>query len=460
MGDTTRPATGRETVEERLQRGKSRRGAVPRSGHAVWSPAPNRADPVALLEGQNKDRLPWLAPVRRGRMMVSPFTFYRGAARIMAADLAHTPVSGLTVQVCGDAHLSNFGSYASPERTLVFDVNDFDETLPGPWEWDVKRLAASFMIAAQQLELDEEDCRAATAGSVESYRRAMADFAGMDTLDLWYAHLPVGRIAERAGGKRAKRITKFQRKAESKDSLQALSKLGEKVDGAYRIRSDPPVLVPLRDVPDAADADTLDRGVRESFERYRSTVGDDQKRLLDRLHPVDIALKVVGVGSVGTRCLILLLHGRDRDDAVFLQIKEATTSVLEEHLPAGRYKNHGRRVVEGQRLMQAVSDIFLGWSRDLSGHHYYWRQLKDWKGSVGIDDVDLSRYAVICGRALARCHARSGDPVAISGYLGKGNNFDRAVTTFAEGYAAQNRADHAAYVTAVRDGRLEADEDH
>lgn len=458
MGTAT-SGVDRETVAQRRQRGRALRKEVPRSSHGEWVPAPDRPDPVALVEGQNADRLDWLVPVRRGRMSVSAFTFYRAAARIMATDLATTPVTGLTVQTCGDAHLSNFGAYASPERRLVFDVNDFDETLPGPWEWDLKRMAASFVIAGRDRGFDAKDSRAAAERAVSSYRDAMAQFADMNTLDLWYAHLEVERIESAVTGKGARRIDKFTRKAKSKDSLRELSKLTETVDGVPRIMSDPPVLVPLREMTGVHHPDALRQTAVEAFASYRTSLANDRRRLLDRFEVVDMALKVVGVGSVGTRCLILLLTGRDADDPLFLQIKEASASVLEEHLPASTYKNSGARVVWGQRLMQSSSDIFLGWSKPSpDGRYYYWRQLKDWKGSVDLDGVKpngLTRYASVCGWTLARTHARSGDPVAIAGYLGSGDAIVRGVGDFAEAYADQNDADYAAFQRAIDEDGLE-----
>lgn len=449
------------TADLREQQGRSLRKQVPRSSHGEWDPGPDRPDPVALLEGQNEDRLQPLVPVRRGRMSASAFTFYRGAARIMASDLATTPATGLTVQACGDAHLSNFGAYASPARTLVFDVNDFDETLPGPWEWDLKRLATSFVIAGRNRRFDAADSREATRRSVDAYRTAMARFAGMRTLDVWYAHMSVGRVGEAVSGKAAKRIGRFQRKAKSKDSLQALSKLAEKVDGQYRIKSDPPVLVPLRDLAGNMAPDDLAAIVKGSFESYRTSLAENRRRLLERFRPVDVGLKVVGVGSVGTRCLIALMMGRDDDDPLFLQIKEATDAVLEEHLPPSVHQDHGERVVRGQRLMQAQSDIFLGWGKNEGDpHDYYWRQLKDWKGSVDIDSAsptELSRYGDVCGWTLAHAHARSGDPIAIAAYLGKGQGIVDAMADFAEAYADQNERDYTLFKAAIDDGQLEAD---
>jgi uncharacterized protein (DUF2252 family) len=460
-----------QSPAQRREQGRALRKSVPRSSHAGWVPGADRADPVALLEGQNEGRVPWLVPIRRGRMMVSPFTFYRGAARIMAHDLATTPSSGLNVQVCGDGHLSNFGVYGSPERQLVFDINDFDETLPGPWEWDVKRLAASFVIAGRHRGFGEEDNRTIAARSVTSYRETMLELAEKPTLDVWYAHLSTERLAtlvEESGRKRtAKRIGRIAEKARRKDGLQAFRKLAEKSGGSYRIRSDHPVLVPIRDVERYygfeyfQDADEFTAELHRSFEDYRSTLRPDRQLLLGRFRPVDIALKVVGVGSVGTRCFILLLEGKDEEDPLFLQVKQATPSVLEEHLPASRWRNSGRRVVEGQRLMQSASDVFLGWSRGVQGHEYYWRQLRDWKGSADVETAgrnNLADYATICGWTLARSHARSGDPIAIAAYLGSGSVFDVAITEFANQYADQNEGDYKEFVDAIRSGRLEADE--
>jgi uncharacterized protein (DUF2252 family) len=450
-----------QSVAERVEIGRSARGATPRSSHGGWKPAADRPDPVALLEEQNKTRLPWLVPLRHARMRVSPFTFYRGTSKIMAADLAPTPVSGLEVQVGGDAHLSNFGAYASPERKLVFDANDFDETLRGPWEWDLKRLATSFLIAGQDLGFSRKDCRKAAAHSVCSYREAMAQFSAMAFLDLWYDHVDVDDLRSASGMDSAeleRRVTRFQRRAESKTSLQALQKLTVEVDGRRQIRSDPPVLVPLRDLPAGYDPEALERVARQALEAYKTTLPDDRHWLLDRYSLVDIGLKVVGVGSVGTRCLIVLLEGRDGGDPLFLQAKEAGRSVLEDHLGSSPFNNHGRRVVEGQRMIQAQSDIFLGWTQGKGGFHFYLRQLRDWKGSVEVESAtpnQLRFYARLCGYTMARGHARSGDPVAIRSYLGRSDSMDRAITSFAEGYAEQNRQDYEQFVQAIEDDRLE-----
>jgi uncharacterized protein (DUF2252 family) len=485
------------SVEDRRAMGTDSRDRAPLSSHSGWRPAEDRPDPVALLDEQNKTREPDLVPVRHGRMMVSPFTFYRGAARIMAADLKDTPVAGLDAQLCGDAHLSNFGVFASPERRLMFDLNDFDETLPGPFEYDVKRMAASFTIGARNNGFSPADVRAVTAASVQAYREAMADFAGMATMEVWYAHLDEDRLMglirgavaetkkEAKGGKSAKkggkreeklarlaqrRAEKGAEKAHTRDSLQALSKLGEMVEGRYRIVSQPPIVVPARDFATTYRRDLEGRyrmsaeevmpAISDQFRAYRATLQPDRRHLLEHFEIVDLARKVVGVGSVGTRGFIVLLQGRDEKDPLFLQIKEATASVLEGYLPRSRYRNHGERVVQGQRLMQAASDIYLGWTKGVDvKRHYYWRQLRDMKGSALVElmtPLGMGFYAGICGWTLARAHARSGDPVAIAAYLGAGDAFDKSVTDFCLRYADQNERDYQDFVTAVRSGRLEA----
>lgn len=494
VGSVTRTRSAHPTIDDRRARGADARELTPASAHAGWRPAADRADPVALLEEQNLTREPDLVPVRHGRMMVSPFTFYRGAAKIMAADLDGTPTSGLVVQLCGDAHLSNFGVFASPERRLLFDLNDFDETLPGPFEYDVKRMAASFTIAARNNAFSKPDTRAATLASVTAYREAMAEFAGMRTMDVWYAHLDEhevmrgiratvedvekdakGKKRERRGakdkadkkqGKAARRAEKIAEKAREKahtrDSLQALSKLGEQVDGRYRIVSQPPIVVPERDLGATygMSADEVGQAVRDQLRAYRKTLQDDRRQLLERFEIVDTARKVVGVGSVGTRAFIALLEGRDARDPLFLQVKEATTSVLEDHLPKSRYRQPGERVVQGQRMMQAASDIFLGWTKGFDeNRYYYWRQLRDMKGSAVVETMEpfgLTYYARICGWTLARAHARSGDPVAISTYLGDDDAFDQAITDFSARYAVRNEQDYAEFVDAVRAGRVPA----
>jgi uncharacterized protein (DUF2252 family) len=393
--------------------------------------------------------------------MISPFAFYRGAARIMAADLSTTPVTGLTTQLCGDAHLANFGLFASPERKLVFDLNDFDETLEGPWEWDVKRLAASITIAARHNELDRKQCRQATRRMAQKYREAMNDFAEMRTTDIWNAITDENQYVALAEGiGLEKRARKTVSKAKTKHSLQALDRLTEEVGGKYRIKSEPPLLVPLRELVQKLGRVDHEKLIRETYAGYLKSVSPNCQLLLKKFRPVDFALKVVGVGSVGARCWILLLEGRDRNDPLFLQMKEARESVLAEHLHPSRYQSHGRRVVEGQRLMQTVNDIFLGWTHNPeTGHDFYWRQLRDWKGSVDVEDLDttvLSGYARLCAWTLARAHARAGDPVAIAGYLGSSDTFDQALTEFAERYADQNERDYDAFKEEIRSGRLEA----
>jgi uncharacterized protein (DUF2252 family) len=468
------------SVDERRAQGKEARDRTPPSSHTGWAPATDRPDPVGLLEEQNLTRELDLVPVRHGRMLASAFTFYRGGAKIMAADLAGTPTAGLQVQLCGDAHLSNFGAFASPERRLLFDLNDFDETLPGPFEYDVKRLAASFTIAARNNGFSKADTTAATRASVAAYREAMASFAAMGTLNIWYAHLAEDELlkavqsaaaeaskASKKAGKAAKRAQKTAQrtaaKARTRDSLQALSKLGERVDGQYRIVSQPPIIVPARELEATygISAETLQGVIHKQYRAYRATLRDDQRRLLERFQLVDMARKVVGVGSVGTRAYIVLLQGRDEHDPLFLQVKEATASVLEGHLSKSRYKQHGERVVRGQRMMQAASDIFLGWTRGQVevGRNYYWRQLRDMKGSAEVESmgpVALGFYARTCGWTLARAHARSGDPIAIAEYLGESDQFDRSISDFARRYADQNELDYQAFADAIRSGRLEA----
>jgi uncharacterized protein (DUF2252 family) len=465
------------SVDERRAQGKAARDRSPLQGCRDWDPASGRPDPVALLEAQNRTREPDLVPVRHGRMAVSPFTFYRGAAKIMAADLKDTPTAGLTVQLCGDAHLSNFGAFASPERTLLFDLNDFDETLPGPFEYDVKRMAASFTIAARNNGFGVADVAASTVASVRAYREAMTEFATMDNMEVWYSRLTEGQImaairtltkktetkdAAAQAKKGAKIARKSAEKAHTRDSLQALTKLGEMVDGRYRIVSQPPVVVPARDLETmyGIPCDELQEIIYRQFRAYRSTLQDDRRHLLERFEIVDMARKIVGVGSVGTRAFILLLQGRDERDPLFLQVKEATASVLEDHLPKSRFHQPGERVVQGQRLMQAASDIYLGWSKGgEAGRFLYWRQLRDMKGSALVEamtPLTLEFYAGVCGWTLARAHARSGDAVALAAYLGNSDKFDRSITNFSARYANQNEEDYEEFAEAIRTGRLEA----
>ena len=464
--------TAHLTPQERFARGKAARKAVPRSSHAEFTPAPDR-DPVALLESQAASRVPELVPIRYGRMLVSPFTFYRGAALVMASDLSSTPDSGLRVQACGDAHLSNFGVYGSPERALVFDINDFDETAPGPWEWDLKRLVASLEIAGRANGHDEEQRRRVLLGATEAYRMAMANFAQMKNLEVWYARLDIEeQFAQIRIGRPAKLVKKTQRaiaKARTRDSMQALGKLTEVVDGRRQIVHQPPLIMRLAEMAaqrEELTAMDVEQEIRGVLSGYRQTLPTDRRHLVDQYDYVDTALKVVGVGSVGTRAWIVLMLGRDGDDPLFLQAKEAQASVLEQFTEPSEYEEAGERVVAGQRLMQSTSDIFLGWHRIVSPvdgvtRDFYVRQLRDWKGSAEVDDIDPGRlfiYGRMCAWTLAKAHARSGDRIAIAGYLGSSDTFDRAVADFAVAYADQNEKDYAALQEAVADGRIAARE--
>ncbi len=456
------------TVAERESRGKTARGDVPRSAHAEFAPPSDRPDPVALLEGQAETRVPELVPIRYGRMLVSPFTFYRGAALIMASDLAATPTTSLRVQLCGDAHLSNFGAFGTPERRLVFDINDFDETLPGPFEWDLKRLAASFEIAARDRGFTDAQRTAIVRTCVESYRTAMAGFAAQPNLAIFYASLDIEEtLAEYRSTvpkKVAKRADKNLAKARTKDSMQAFRRLTHEVDGEPRIASDPPLIERAADLLPPEAAQQFSEWIHGRLRDYRRTLETDRRRLLEQYRFVDLARKVVGVGSVGTRAWIALLLGRDNQDPLFLQFKEAQPSVLEAFAGRSDYRNAGHRVVAGQRLMQAASDIFLGWTRvtglDDIERDFYVRQLRDWKGSAEIEAMvpkGMTIYARLCGWTLARAHARSGDPIAIAAYLGKGDAFDRAIANFSAVYADRNEADYALLKEAVASGRVSAE---
>jgi len=457
------------SVAERVARGKSARAEVPRSSHAAFEPPPRRPDPVKLLERQAKTRVPELVPIRYGRMLVSAFTFYRGAALIMASDLANTPRSGLTVQCCGDAHLSNFGVFASPERRLVFDLNDFDETLPGPWEWDVKRLAVSMLIGARDNGFPVKDQDQIVLDTVEAYRTAMAGFATMKDLEVWYAHLDIETALKELGSqltaKMAKRTDKTLAKARTRDSMSAFSKLTRVVDGERRIVADPPLIVPIDDLAVGRERDEIFDSLGELVSTYRDSLQHDRRILLERYRLVDFARKVVGVGSVGTRAWIALMLGRDGEDPLFLQMKEAEASVLEKFVAESEFENHGERVVTGQRLMQASSDIFLGWLHvdaglDDKARDFYGRQLRDWKGSAEIEQMvpkGMAQYGGLCGWTLARAHARSGDPIAIASYLGKGASFDRAIVEFSHAYADQNERDYKALQAAVESDRITAE---
>ena len=455
------------TPGERAARGKAARAEVPRSSHAGFTPSAHRPDPVALLEEQATSRVPELVPIRYGRMLVSPFTFYRGAALIMAADLASTPTSGLRTQICGDAHLSNFGVFGSPERHMIFSVNDFDETLPGPWEWDVKRLAASLAVAGRDNGFTTAERRKILLAGAREYRTAMTRFAGMPNMAVWYAHLDIEVLLEQLRpqleAKRVKAVESTLAKARTRDSVQAFAKLATEVDGEPRIVSDPPLIVPIEELLPDNDRREVMAELAMLLRTYRRTLESDKRHLLEQFRFVHLARKVVGVGSVGTRAWIGLLLGRDGQDPLFLQMKEAQESVLARFAGRSRYANQGQRVVAGQRLMQTTSDIFLGWQRvtgiDGEQRDFYIRQLRDWKGSAEIERMNpkgMAIYARMCAWTLARAHARSGDRVAIASYLGKSDAFGNAVADFAEAYADQNERDYQALVDAVGSGRIKA----
>jgi len=456
------------TTSESAGHGKGARRAVPRARHGDFEPAADRSDPVDVLEHQARDRVPELIPIRYGRMLVSPFTFYRGAAAIMAADLAATPQTGLRVQCCGDAHLSNFGVFASPERRLVFDLNDFDETLPGPWEWDVKRLAASMLIAAQSNEFSRSDQQSAVLASVASYRSAMLGFAGLGNLEVWYSRFDIESVLARYepqfSPKAVKGTRKTLAKARTRDSMRSFAKLTRLVDGKPRIVDGSPLIVPIEQLADGLERDHLFGELVRVLRGYRDTLPPDRRPLIDRFELVDFARKVVGVGSVGTEAWIALLLGPDGREPLFMQAKQAVRSVLEDFAGASEFDNHGERVVVGQRLMQADSDILLGWLRvEVDGRDpqdYYCRQLKDWKGSAEIEQLDpeaLAVYGQMCGWTLARAHARSGDRIAIAAYLGRGDRFDRAILEFSERYAEQNENDFRALAKAAESGRIKVE---
>ncbi|MET9594620.1 DUF2252 domain-containing protein [Streptomyces sp. NPDC006516] len=457
------------TPEERTALGRAARRQSPRSSHGVYEPPGDRPDPLAVLEVQSAARVPELVPIRYGRMTESPFRFYRGAAAIMASDLAGTPDSGIRAQLCGDAHLLNFRLLASPERHLLFDINDFDETLPGPWEWDVKRLAASLVIAGRANGFSDKERRGIVRDTVRSYRESMIRFAGMRNLDVWYTRTDVDQLravaADRLSPRGRRRLARATEKARSRDSLQAFGKLTEATEGRIRIAADPPLLVPLRDLLPTPERGLMEAQLEKLLRRYSRTLPSDRSSLLADYRPVDMARKVVGVGSVGTRCWIILLLGRDGGDPLFLQAKEADTSVLAPHVGASAYRNQGERVVAGQRLMQAAGDIFLGWQRvdgiDGRRRDFYVRQLRDWKGIAEPEQMvprGMATFGEMCGATLARAHARSGDRIAIAAYLGSGDVFDRALAAFAELYADQNERDHRALTEAVAAGRLAAAE--
>ncbi|MEW2166881.1 DUF2252 domain-containing protein [Streptomyces sp. NPDC007084] len=458
----------RRTPKERAALGKAARAAVPRSCHADYSPSAKRPDPVDVVEAQSVNRLSELVPIRYGRMTESPFRFYRGAAALMAGDLADTPRTGIRAQLCGDAHLLNFRLLASPERRLMFDINDFDETLPGPWEWDVKRLSASFVIAARANGFGTKERAGIVRATVRSYREWMRRFAALGHLAVWYTQFDeewvrthfAGELSERA----RERWSQSAAKARTRDSVHAFGKLTHVVDGRARITANPPLVTPLEDLLPGLERDSLEREFRKLVGRYGHSLNSDRRFLLEQYRIADVARKVVGVGSVGTRCWIILLLGRDDDDPLLLQAKEAGESVLAPFAGAGVYRTQGERVVAGQRLMQATSDIFLGWERadgiDGRRRDFYLRQLRDWKGIARPEVMvpsGMRAFGELCGATLARAHARSGDRIAIASYLGGGDVFDRALVTFAERYADQNERDHQALVAAVRTGRIKAE---
>src|SRR5216683_2020903 len=436
-------------VADRRAAGKALRKKVARSSHAEWSPAADRPDPVSLSEEQNRTRFAHLVPIRYERMTTSPFAFLRGSSVVMAQDLAATPVSGIQVQLCGDAHLNNFGIYATPERNQVFDVNDFDETLPGPWEWDVKRLAASIVVAGRTMGFTREMNRQAVVGCGRSYRERMWKYGEMRHIDVWYDRIDPESIRRFVRRSDRSYVDKELEKARRSSSLVAFPRLIQEVEGRYRIKDDPPTIAHLDDEQLAQQLGVL-------VERYSESLQEDRNVLLRKYHLVDVAHKVVGVGSVGTRCYVALLMGSEEGDPLFLQVKQAQASVFEPHLGPSSYLNHAQRVVRGQYLMQAASDIFLGWT-ELGSIDFYIRQLRDMKLSVSIESLSQSRfvrYCELCGWALARAHARSGDPAQISGYLGSTDTFDRAIASFAEAYADQTERDHATLVSAAKAGRI------
>jgi len=460
-------ASAYRSAQERAELGKSVRARVPRGGHAELSVESDRPDPIALLEEQAVTRVPELVPIRYGRMLQSPFAFFRGAALVMASDLARTPRTDFIVQACGDAHMSNFGVFGTPERHLVFDVNDFDETLPGPWEWDVKRLAVSLAVAARCREFSPKVRRKIVLAAVATYRQAMREFAQMRNIDVWYARLDIDQVMSELGS-HLRAVTRQRTeaalaKARTHDSLQALAKLTEIVDGQHRVISNPPLIVPLEEILPDKEADAVYEQIRQLLDDYRRTLPASLRTLLDQYELVHMARKVVGVGSVGTRSWILLLQGRDSGDPLFLQAKQAQPSVLERFVEKSEFTNQGARVVAGQQAMQASSDIFLGWGRDeaimSSEIDFYFRQLRDWKGSINIDQMEpfgMAPYAQLCGWTLARAHARSGDRIAIASYLGGGKCFDEAIATFSEDYADLNQRDYERLQQAVAEGSVVA----
>ncbi len=466
-GGVLDPDLGRLTMAERSARGKGARAEVPRESHAVFDPPADRPDPVAQLEQQAESRVPELVPIRYGRMLVSPFAYFRGAALPMASDLAGTPCTGLVVQACGDAHLSNFGIFASPERKFLFDVNDFDETLPGPWEWDVKRLAASLEVAARGNGFARKERRRIVTSSTRMYRETMRTFASMSNIDVWYARVDLDLVEKmfspRMAAKDRKVVARNLAKARTRDSMQAFGKLCGEVDGQIRIIADPPLVMPVSHLrPEQRDELGFEAQLDEMLGRYGGTLNGAHRILFRRYQLVNLARKVVGVGSVGTRCWIFLFTARDGSEPLLLQVKEAQPSVLAAYAGPSKYGNQGQRVVEGQWLIQPVSDIFLGWqrsgpARDGKTHDFYVRQLRDWKFSLDVDRMrpsGMEIYGELCAWTLARSHARSGDSVAIAAYLGSSDVFDQAIAQFASTYADQTERDHQALASAAATGRV------
>jgi uncharacterized protein (DUF2252 family) len=453
------------TYEERLAAGKAARTQAPRASHADWAPAADRPDPIAILEAQNAGRMPEYVPVRCGRMLATPFAYLRGSAAVMANDLAGTPISGLTVQACGDAHLANFSVFASQERNLVFGIHDFDETLPGPWEWDVKRLATSIMVAGRYLKLGETSCSNAALAALITYRKRMADYAGMGHLELHYTRIDSDAILDALEGRARTAAAQLMAKARQRGHLQVLEKPSELIDGDFRIVEAQPLVVhPSEQMADGRPFVEL---VHVWLEGYRASLYEERRALLSRYHVADVVMKATGVGSVGLRCYVVLLRGHDQRDPLFLQAKQAQASVLEAHLGPSTYPAHGQRVVAGQRLLQAAPDIFLGWwryqdpSSDTS-FDFYVRQLRQMKATIELApgtwrEESFAQYARLCGWALALAHARSGDPAMIAGYLGNGDRFDDAIVAFAGAYADQTERDYAAFVKAVKEGRMAAE---
>jgi uncharacterized protein (DUF2252 family) len=457
------PMPNTATRAERYAAGKALRSRAPRTSHGEWAAASDRPDPISLLEESNRSRVPELVPIRYGRMSLSPFAFLRGSAVVMAHDLANTPVTGIKVQICGDAHLSNFGFFASPERDLVFDVNDFDETLPGPWEWDLKRLAASIVVAGRQNGYTAQENRQSVVSSIREYHTLMQRMASMSCLDVWYQHTDIEGLLGMVKRKEQERLQKQMGKARQRTNLGAFPKMTEVVDGQYRIKDEPPLIVHVEDKGDVKKTEVYEaEWIKGYFDAYMKTLPDDRKVLLSKYHFADFARKVVGVGSVGTRTWVMLfMAGGDGDDPLFLQVKEADASTLEPYVGKSAYANHGERVVHGQRLMQEASDIFLGWTHgDVAD--LYVRQLRDMKLSEDIGTMtkkDFDQYAKWCAMALARAHARSGDPAQISGFLGGNDLFEQAIALFAEAYADQTERDHAALLVAIKEGRIQAEVD-